>query len=75
MKPLNVDTKYHPEGHWAGRSLSNYIDMHPKAKGARTLTQARILAFGPKTKRVGSCSCGNTACKRYSGGGKASSNC
>jgi hypothetical protein len=74
MKPQNPDAKYHPEGHWAGRSLSNYIDMHPKAKGARTLTQARIMAFGPKTKRVGSCPCGNAGCKRYAGGG-GGSNC
>lgn len=39
------------ESNWLGRSLSNYIAMHPKARGARTLTEARILAFGKKPKR------------------------
>lgn len=37
---------------WAGRSLENYLKMHPKAKGAKTLTEARLKAFGPKPKRL-----------------------
>jgi len=39
---------YRPSGSWAGRSLENYISLHPKAKGAKTLTEARKLAFGYK---------------------------
>lgn len=30
------------------RNLQNYIKLHPKATGARTLTEARKLAFGTK---------------------------
>lgn len=60
------------ESTWNGRSLANYISMHPKAAGAKTLTQARALAFGAKKKNYG-CKCGQTGCKR-SGAGKAS-NC
>lgn len=63
------------ENNWEGRSLANYISIHPKAAGATTLTRARIMAFGAKTKRVRSCPCGQDRCRRYSGGGKASSNC
>jgi len=33
--------------------LENYIRMHPKAAGARTLTQARIMAFGRKQSQHG----------------------
>ncbi len=32
----------------AFRNLDNYIKQHPKAKGARNLTQARRAAFGEK---------------------------
>ena len=42
------EAKYRPGYTWAGRSLENYISMHPKAKGARTLTEARKMAFGHK---------------------------
>ena len=34
-------------------SLENYIRQHPKAAGARTLTQARIMAFGRKVSQHG----------------------
>lgn len=57
---------------WFGRSLDNYINMHPKAKGATTLTEARALAFGKKHKRL-DCRCGQSGCKRQSGRG--GSNC
>jgi hypothetical protein len=30
------------------RSLENYIKQHPRAAGCRTLTDARIVAFGRK---------------------------
>lgn len=33
---------------WYGRSLENYKAIHPKAKVAKTLTEARKLAFGMK---------------------------
>lgn len=39
------------ESTWLGRSLTNYVAMHPKAKGAKTLTEARKLAFGSKNKK------------------------
>lgn len=35
------------------RSLKNYIEQHPIAKGARTLTEARKLAFGNKRSQHG----------------------
>lgn len=35
------------------RSLENYIKQHPKAKGARTLTEARRMAFGSKKSMHG----------------------
>jgi hypothetical protein len=35
------------------RNLANYIRQHPKASGARTLTEARRLAFGSKKSQHG----------------------
>jgi hypothetical protein len=58
---------------WHGRSLEGYIAIHPKAAGARTLTQARIMAFGEKESRVGVCNCQQNTCQRYNG--KTKSNC
>ncbi len=52
---------------WSGRSLTNYIINNPKAKGAKTLTEARRLAFGAKPKSF-SCKCGQHSCKRDNGG-------
>lgn len=43
-----IQAKYKPDWQWLGRNLDNYISMHPKAAGAKTLTQARKLAFGTK---------------------------
>lgn len=51
------------EWQWLGRSLVNYISMHPKAKGASTLTEARRLAFGNKPKS-NMCKCGQLNCRR-----------
>lgn len=48
---------------WIGRSLVNYIALHPKAKGAPTLTKARQLAFGAKPKNL-MCKCGQMKCER-----------
>lgn len=56
------------ENTWFGRSLQNYCSMHPKANGAKTLTQARDMAFGKKTKNYG-CRCLQSSCKRSSGKG------
>jgi hypothetical protein len=60
---------------WTGRSLDNYIAMHPKAAGARSLTEARQKAFGEKQPKVGVCQCGQPGCQRYRGGGKGLSHC
>lgn len=57
---------HRPEWHWAGRNLSNYIANHPKAKGAKNLTEARALAFGQKAKSY-SCKCGLRDCARSKG--------
>lgn len=46
---------YRPGWQWNGRSLTNYIAMHPKAKGAKTLTEARKMVFGVKQKRYTCC--------------------
>jgi hypothetical protein len=54
---------YRPDWNWAGRSLSNYIAMHPKAKGASTLTEARKMAFGVKQKRFTCCRDKCSQCK------------
>lgn len=35
------------------RNLANYIKQHPKATGARSLTEARKLAFGMKKSQHG----------------------
>jgi hypothetical protein len=59
---------------WFGRSLENYVQQHPKAQGARTLTEARTLAFGERESRVGTCNCKQNSCTRF-GHGKARSNC
>jgi hypothetical protein len=50
-----MDFKQKPEYSWLGRSLANYVSMHPKAKGARTLTEARKLAFGTKSNHQDIC--------------------
>lgn len=63
---------YRPETTWGGRSLTNYISQHPKARGAKSLTEARRKAFGEKQKNFG-CKCKQAACKRS--GGKSGSNC
>jgi hypothetical protein len=63
---------YRPEGEWLGRSLKNYVEQHPKAKGAKTLTEARKLAFGSKPK-TNTCKCGQLKCVRSDG--KSSSHC
>lgn len=68
----NKDSHYKPGWEWLGRSLANYIDMHPQAKGAKTLTEARRLAFGNKGKSF-VCKCGQDKCKRR--GGAKSSHC
>jgi hypothetical protein len=49
------------------RDLKNYISMHPEARGARTLTEARRKAFGQKTKTF-TCRCKQAGCKRRNGG-------
>lgn len=67
----NVDSTFRPEYHWFGRNLESYISMHPKARGAKTLTQARQMAFGFKKKNYG-CKCRQPSCRRVNGGG---SNC
>jgi hypothetical protein len=54
------------ESTWLGRSLANYIALNPKAKGAKTLTEARKMAFGAKQKNHG-CRCGQRDCKRLKG--------
>ena len=64
--------KYKPDWRWNGRSLDNYKTMHPKAREADTLTEARKLAFGIKNKS-NSCKCGLLNCARSSG--KKSSHC
>lgn len=56
---------------WLGRSLKNYIILHPKAEGARTLTEARRKAFGNKTKTL-ACRCGQDKCRRKTGYGRDS---
>lgn len=59
---------------WFGRSLENFKKQHSLKKGvqaARTLTQARIEAFGEKDSRVGTCQCKQAGCMRY-GRGKSS---
>ncbi len=42
-------------GGWFARSLDNYIQRHrqnhPQVVYARTLTQARVICFGPKNER------------------------
>lgn len=40
------------QSNWLGRSLENYIKQHPKAKGARSLTEAKAMAFGNKSKKM-----------------------
>lgn len=41
---------------WLGRSLENYQDMHkgkyPEVMKAKTLTEARKICFGVKTKKI-----------------------
>ncbi len=54
---------------WVGRSLVNYFAQNPKAAGAKTLTEARRLAFGHKMKSF-ACKCGQMKCARD--GGKSS---
>ena len=58
----NKDAMYKPEWNWLGRSLENYKSMHPKAAGAKTLTEARKLAFGNKPKRFSCCTAGCAQC-------------
>lgn len=63
---------------WTGRSLENYKQMHrsvAEKKGtlnellsARTLTAARIAAYGEKPKKVGVCGCKQERCERYGRG-------
>lgn len=55
---------YKPEWEWYGRSLENYKRLHPKASGAKTLTEARRLAFGPKQKRFTCCKDGCCQCAK-----------
>lgn len=54
---------YRPSSTWHGRSLENYISLHPKAKGATTFTQAKKMAFGEKQKKTG-CKCRQNSCRR-----------
>lgn len=63
----NPSSFYRPEYQWLGRSLDNYISQNPKAKGAKSLTEARKLAFGAKPKTF-TCKCGQMSCKRANGG-------
>lgn len=60
---------------WTGRSLDNYKAMHrkncPDVMSARSLTEARSIVFGAKTKKVGVCGCKQSTCGRY-GKGKSS---
>lgn len=60
---------------WCGRSLDNYKAMHrastPEVMSARSLTEARRIVFGEKTKKVGVCGCKQNSCGRY-GRGKSS---
>lgn len=60
---------------WSGRSLDNYKAMHrkhkPEVMSARSLTEARAIVFGQKTKKVGICGCKQSSCGRY-GKGKSS---
>ena len=58
----HIDSIYRSEWHWMGRSLTNYVAIHPKAKGARTLTEARKLAFGNKPKQYRCCRGGCYQC-------------
>lgn len=60
MSKFNVEHK--PEYNWLGRSLENYKAMHTKTaenkgvgaafRAAKTLTEAKKLAFGYKTKNT-----------------------
>lgn len=59
---------------WFGRNLDNYVAQHPKAQGAKSLTEARVMAFGERESKVGVCNCGQNSCIRF-GHGKARSNC
>lgn len=61
-----VDPKYRPETNYLGRSLSNYIALHPSSKGCKTLTEARKKAFGEKKKNT-SCRCRQSNCTRLKG--------
>jgi len=60
------DSQYRSGQTWIGRSLANYIALHPKAKDAKSLTEARRLAFGAKPKTF-TCKCGQSTCKRDGG--------
>lgn len=62
----NVESFYRPEWNWIGRSLENYKQMHPKAANARTLTEARRLAFGAKSKSY-TCCRGGGGCSQCKG--------
>lgn len=57
---------YRPDWQWLGRNLEAYVATHPKAKGAKTLTQARRMAFGAKQKNC-VCRCLQKGCKRLAG--------
>ncbi len=59
------------ESNYLGRSLTNYIKLHPKAENAQTLTMARRKAFGSKIKRL-ECRCGQKDCRRKNGFGRDS---
>ncbi len=65
----NQKTFYGSGQTWVGRNLANYISQNAKAKGAKTLTEARKLAFGEKPKS-NACKCGQQKCARD--GGKSS---
>lgn len=77
----NEENTHRPEWRWNGRSLENYKAMHrnavPKNReieflAARSLTQARKIAFGVKQKST-SCRCGQASCRRRDG--KSGSSC
>jgi hypothetical protein len=45
------NTMYGPHNKF--RSLDNYIEQHPKAMGALTLTEARKMVYGVKSSMHG----------------------
>lgn len=72
MRKMETIADREHKSSWIGRSLENYKAMHrqhtPEVDRARSLTEARRIAFGEKVKKVGVCGCKQPGCERYGRG-------